>query len=477
MDGTARSRHPTEIGENTDSLSSPSQATPDASRADPGVATPTNTHRHVYGDDGKCKCGAARKRAKRRKHAHGDPTVPCPICDDTEQRAPDQPPETGPGAEEKALRSAEAAIVKAMGGGMAVITPPLQVTSEAPDGPPVAGEGAGDKASTDAPAASTNTVGTVPTPAADLREQERVAGTSYPTPAETDPVIAAMSVICEAQALAASYGPVVDTKAPNDDTTVVVPSFICPEPVRFSFLRLLGQRSPAHFAGTSAELDETAAMERGSAVHAMLLGGAPVLCYPRRRAGKDWDAFEADHPDALILTETEYNKAVAMAVSVRRTPFAEAALDGIRETPILWTRAGVACRSTPDVRTDKRVVDLKTTRTAHPDEFTRLALSRAYHGQLAWTEEGMKALKLGVVSERIIVAVESVPPFVCQLFRFTDRAMEAGQKLVAAWFERLLVCRATGMWPPYLQRIAEIDVPEEGVELTFAGDETQASEE
>ena len=48
-----------------------------------------------------------------------------------------------------------------------------------------------------------------------------------------------------------------------------------------------------------------------------------------------------------------------------------------------------------------------------------------------------------------------------------ERAVEAGHKLVSSWFERLLVCRSSGIWPPYVQRIAEIDVPDNEVALAW----------
>ena len=247
-------------------------------------------------------------------------------------------------------------------------------------------------------------------------------------------------------------------------------TFLCPEPIRFGHLKTLGQRSPFHL--TAGERDETAPMERGSALHAILLGTRDVIAYPGRRAGKDWEAFQTDNQDSLILTVADYERVIAMAESVRATPYAEAALDGVREQTLRWDFAGVPCRSTPDVRTPKRIVDLKATRSAKPEDFERQAIrSFAYHAQLAWYDESVRTLKLGTPTEHILIAVESAPPFPCVLYRLTDRALEAGHKLWRAWFERLKACRDTGLWPSYSSgRILDLDVddPEAMPDLEFA---------
>jgi hypothetical protein len=88
-----------------------------------------------------------------------------------------------------------------------------------------------------------------------------------------------------------------------------------PELLRFSHLRTLGQKSPAHLAA-GIEQDETASMQKGSALHALVFQTHPVVFFPGRRVGKEYRAFvDGRAPDAIILTETAYEQAAAMAAA------------------------------------------------------------------------------------------------------------------------------------------------------------------
>ncbi len=93
------------------------------------------------------------------------------------------------------------------------------------------------------------------------------------------------------------------------------------EPLHFSRLKLIA-RSPLHYAASTVE--ETTAMERGSAVHSLVLGGAPVVAWEdgRPRRGKDFDAFAEQNQGALILTAKEHGKAKSIADAVKANPLA-----------------------------------------------------------------------------------------------------------------------------------------------------------
>ena len=256
-------------------------------------------------------------------------------------------------------------------------------------------------------------------------------------------------------------------------------------PLRFSHLRTLGNKSPRHLQAVEAEA--TASMETGTAFHSLVLGGKRVIPYedgPRR--GKAWDAFEAANADALILTPAAFTKVGAMAAAVKAHPLAVAALEGVRETTIAWDCAGVACRSTPDVRgkpskVRSHITELKQARTADPRWFVRDALKMAYHGQTSFYEEAIRTAfpddyPASCEIDHIFVACEPEPPYVVQVYRVTDRAKEAARKLWWGWFERFKSCLENNHWPAYSERIEEIDMPEDVPGLTFAEDDEDAAE-
>jgi len=248
------------------------------------------------------------------------------------------------------------------------------------------------------------------------------------------------------------------------------------DPIRFHLLRTLGRRSPEHARAVldgTAEPIAGAAIERGSAVHALVLGGAKVTFFPgAARRGKEWEQFERDNEGAIILPRGEYDKTQRMADAVRACREARPLLDGTREQTVVWRESGQACRATPDAFQADNVTELKTCREADPRWFGREAIRRDYHAQLAWYTDGLLAAGLARPRSAHIVAVESSAPYPVVVFRLTDDAIEMGRRSCRLWFERLRVCQDTGEWPGYAQGVVDLDVPDmDGdVELTF-GDE------
>ena len=248
-------------------------------------------------------------------------------------------------------------------------------------------------------------------------------------------------------------------------------------------MKTIGTLSPAHLAAR-VEFKPTASMERGTAVHAILFGTREVVAYHGRRAGKAWDEFKAAYGDgAHILTAGEYAKAQDMAAAVRAHPWASKLLGpgAVYERTILWKHCDIACRSTPDIAHADWIVDLKTSRTSKPDWFGSLAVKSFYHAQMAFYGEARRASGRPAPKFYYVICVESFAPYVVTCFKFTERAIDAGNKLWRAWFEKLVVAHTSGEWTPYTQAIEEIDVMDEFEAefgspqiVTFGDEEEQA---
>lgn len=236
-------------------------------------------------------------------------------------------------------------------------------------------------------------------------------------------------------------------------------------PVRFSHLRAYG-RSPAHgLHARTTDSDPTRAMERGTAVHALLFGNRKVCGYPGpQRRGKDYDAFVAENPDSEILTASEYQKAQRMADAVLQCKAAEPWMDGIVEKTLLFQHMGMNCRATPDVRGNDFLTELKTSSSADPERFKWHALRMHYHAQLRWQEYACGHQ----IAHHMIVCVESTEPYPVTVFFVEKRALEAAEKLIVLWMERLKGSEASGQFPGYTQSAVPLDVPEDDNELVFA---------
>ena len=113
-------------------------------------------------------------------------------------------------------------------------------------------------------------------------------------------------------------------------------------------------------ARTQEEAEPTVAMQRGTALHALLFNTRKVIGYPgSTRRGKEYDAFAALHPDHEILTMADFGKATQMVDAVRSCKLAEPFLQGIQEQTILFKWMGLECRATPDNRGDGFLTELK----------------------------------------------------------------------------------------------------------------------
>lgn len=244
--------------------------------------------------------------------------------------------------------------------------------------------------------------------------------------------------------------------------------------LRFSTIKHFAS-SPAHFAyWHGREMEPSAAMRIGTAVHSALLGGAPVVRYDGTRRGKAWDDFEAAHAGATILTSAEYDTAMRCheAAYTKRALF-EVSPDheGVNERLIEWTFNGVPFRSTPDryygPNDAATLVELKTTRSAQPAKFLRDATSRHYHAQLGVYRAALASVGV-TVAKALIVAVETVPPYNVTVLELTDRALDVGYRTACGWLEQYKVCEASGEWPGYVQGPVTFDIEPE-MDLDFSG--------
>lgn len=231
------------------------------------------------------------------------------------------------------------------------------------------------------------------------------------------------------------------------------------DPVRFSRLKLLG-KSPAHYACAP---EESAAMRKGSALHAYLLGQRhKVALYEDGRRdprSADYKAFLAANEGRLVLIPSEMAPVEGMRAAIEMHPRAMELLAGVQEQVITWELGGRACMGTPDVvhvRADgtKTLVELKTCRSSAPRLFQWTARSMAYHAQVAWYSDGIErsmAYPPGPVTEHFIIAVESAPPHPVTVLRVMPSMLELGRRQWRLWFETLRVCEASRRFPGYVE--------------------------
>lgn len=248
-------------------------------------------------------------------------------------------------------------------------------------------------------------------------------------------------------------------------------------PVRFHHLRAMAQSAAHAWHAFQGSEDETLSMRLGAGVHALLLG-QPVVVWDQPAAkgegkaprnGKAWDAFQKEHRGATILNRTEHDRASRVADAFRANAHAELLLTSpgsVYERTILWTQDGRTRRTTPDISAPVFVGEVKTTRSADPRWFRRDCRKLAYHAQVADQCLAIEADSGRRPDEAFIIAVETDPPYVVQVFRLTTQDLAHGENLCRRWMAALLEAEKANAWGGYADGVVDIGIQSEELEQT-----------
>lgn len=243
------------------------------------------------------------------------------------------------------------------------------------------------------------------------------------------------------------------------------------EPVSFSELKHIGQ-SPAHYIERRRNpIEPTANMLFGTAVHAMVLGGRPIVQWAGDRRGNAWLEFAAEHKDATILKQKEYDEARRCADAILSDPVAAPLLVGRREYPLEWTFMGRRCRTRGiDVLGAGFLTELKTTSCSESGTFSRESQRMQYHAQVAFYSYGVEAVMQENVERIFLVAAERRAPYAVSVLELPEEGLSLGTRTCIAWLERLKTSEASDQWPTYTQGVSMLEVYEPR-ELTGFDDE------
>lgn len=185
-----------------------------------------------------------------------------------------------------------------------------------------------------------------------------------------------------------------------------------------------------------------------------------------RKSSKERDelaAMKARDPDALWVTQEQAVAIDGMRRSIRESELARkmSGTPGARECSIVWDSGGVRCKARVDkVCPDARIlVDLKTTRSARPEDFERSALDYGYFEQAAHYTEGAAAVWPGEPWQYGIIAVEKEPPYAVTVFIVDPVGIEFGARRNAVAWQTLRKAMETNAWPSYSTRVEPLTPP------------------
>ena len=178
----------------------------------------------------------------------------------------------------------------------------------------------------------------------------------------------------------------------------------------------------------------------------------------RTKAGKEsYEAFLATVGDKTVVSLDDYNKALDMAIAVRKNPLADKLLTGTIEKPFFWTDpdTGEDCKCRVDCLTEVDgeiyIVDYKSTGNAQTEIFSNKDVFRyGYHFQAAMYSEGvMRAMELDVRPRFVFIAQEKTAPYAVNVIAVPDDVMLAGIDKYRELIGRYHECKVMDYYPGY----------------------------
>jgi hypothetical protein len=249
------------------------------------------------------------------------------------------------------------------------------------------------------------------------------------------------------------------------------------------------KRSPAHARYEMEHPREPSEeMALGSMIHTALLQPAVFdeeyvvmpdfatgLCdekgkpYSNPRASNKYKSLVTqwleDRGDKKVIEAAQLETCVNVASAIRNHPSASLFIQHSTafEVSASWIDepTGLLCKGRLDAICEPfdAIVDLKTTRDASYQNFTKSIFNFGYHRQGAMYVAGAQALGIEV-KHYVIIAVEKEPPYGVAVYRLDDEALAFGRKELDELLVLYKQCKESGDWPGYDSEVSDIGLPE-----------------
>lgn len=219
-------------------------------------------------------------------------------------------------------------------------------------------------------------------------------------------------------------------------------------------LKTLATRTPAHYQHDKARPKFSDAFTLGTAAHSLILEADTsgiVVVEADNWLTKDAKAAKAEALAAgkqPLLTK-EMAQVTAMFEAVMAHPLARAAFTRHKaEQSVFWEEDGLMLKCRPDAWKPSTLIDLKTARSADPNEFGKTAHEFGYHQSAAHYIDGVKAAT-GEELPFHFVLVEKTAPYLVSVVELDVEAINIGRQLNDRAKRIYRECVENNTWPGY----------------------------
>lgn len=246
---------------------------------------------------------------------------------------------------------------------------------------------------------------------------------------------------------------------------ITLQEYLAIDAVSFGSLKAMAKSAAHYQAYLNQPATQTAALNFGSAAHAMILQPREnlVAIMPegidkRTKAGKETFAeFQACSAGKIIITCEEAETINGMIQAINQTIWAKSLLSkGLAEQTFQWIdpETGLPCKSRFDRIYETLVIDYKTTVDASFDGFQRQAIKYGYHLQPAHYLAGLPP-----ESQFVFVAQEKEPPYAVSVFNADGDFLEYGRAERNRLMKQIMECKETETYPGYPDKIQPLYLP------------------
>lgn len=176
------------------------------------------------------------------------------------------------------------------------------------------------------------------------------------------------------------------------------------------------------------------------------------------------DAWVSEHKNIICLTNKQWRDVTGMAKSMRSHPRVAALLEagGRAEVTVRWKdpETSLECKARWDLWTEafSNILDLKSTRDARQDQFSRDCERYGYHEQAAMYVDG--AIVLGIdPSPFLFGVIKKSHPYLRAVYGLDDDAIELGRRRIRRRMQRFADCIDSDVWPGLDEAILAISLP------------------
>jgi hypothetical protein len=232
-----------------------------------------------------------------------------------------------------------------------------------------------------------------------------------------------------------------------------------------SYLWKLISETPAHAQIKTARTD---AMALGSAVHLAVLqpevAAKMIVQGPADRRGKKWTEAQeaADAAGKVILVEKDYATCMTMRDKVWNNQSFASILSGegaVYEQAAFWEYRGKKCKCKVDVAKPGVIIDLKTSASAGPRDFSQSVAKYGYHQQAASYQYGYGKASGTPVQTFLFLVIEKTPPFAPAIYELDAPTIAEGWASYVTAVEEHINCETNNHFPAYADEKVLLQLP------------------